>query len=146
MAFVHYHQRPVLDIDAEIRAFQNEINQLFRHTNPLDAQSFVPRAELSQTDDAVQIKWELPGLSKEEIEIEVTTDSVRVRGERKLDADATNDESRRSEFRYGNFDRTIGLPVEVNQGETTADYQNGILTLTLPKRVDEGSKVHRVEL
>ncbi|MEB3273118.1 MAG: Hsp20/alpha crystallin family protein [Prochlorothrix sp.] len=142
MTVIRY--RPFFDIDTELRTLQGEMNRLFGAINPLDDASFVPRAELSETQEHFQIRFELPGMSKEDLNVEVTPDSVRISGHRQEVTPADEALNHRSEFRYGAFERVIGLPAEVKHNETKATYENGILALTLPKRVAEDNAVHKV--
>lgn len=142
MAVIRY--RPFFDIDTELRTLQGEVNRIFGAINPLDDSSFVPRAELTETPESFQICFELPGIAKEDLNVEVTPDSVRVAGHRKAVKPTEEALNHRTEFRYGAFERVIGLPTEVQHNETQAQYENGILRLTLPKRVTEDKTVHKV--
>ena len=103
--------------------------------------SFVPSAEIEETEDTVYLRVELPGLNKQDIQVDVSAQSVSVRGDRKPKALADEETKRRSEFRYGSFQRTFGLPVRVKHTESKAAYENGILILTLPKTDAEKTKV-----
>ena len=107
--------------------------------------TFVPPAELEETDDALYLRVELPGLNKQDIQVDVSAESVAIRGDRNLPA---TDETvkRRSEFRYGNFQRTVSLPTRVQHTEAKAAYEDGILTLTLPKTEAEKTKVVTLNL
>lgn len=145
----------------EIDSMQREMNRLFDQLTTLPQQgslshafggSFVPSVALEETDEAVLLKLEVPGLKPEDLDVEVTADSVSIRGERRSE---TNTEARaearaeasgysRTEFRYGTFHRVIPLPTPVQNTEVTAHYQDGILSLTLPKTEDERNKVVRV--
>ena len=107
--------------------------------------SFVPSAEIEETDHAVYLRVELPGLNKQDIQIDVSAQSVSVRGDRTA-APVKEETKRRSEFRYGSFQRTFGLPVRVKHTEAKAAYENGILTLTLPKTDAEKTKVVTLSL
>lgn len=144
MAIVRY--RPLFDLDADIRTLQTEMNRLFKSASPWENNFFIPAAELSQTDEAVIVKFELPGIQKADLNVEVTADSVKIQGDRKAELSSEDDDSKRTEFRYGRFERILGLPVKVKNTEVQATYENGILTLTLPKQINEVNKVYKVEL
>lgn len=93
----------------------------------------VPAIELSSTADAVVLKAELPGIEAKDIDIEVTRDAVSLKGEYRHE---TTDEHRqiyRTELRYDSFHRVIPLPVEVSNTDATATFNQGVLTLTMPK-------------
>jgi HSP20 family protein len=141
MAIIHY--RPFFDIDAEIRTLQNEVNRMFGAVNPLDKATFIPAAELVETPENICLRFELPGVDKANLNVEVTPNSVRISGQRCAPSEegALN---QRSEFRYGSFERVVGLSQEVKHNETIADYSHGVLTLTLPKRIADHEVVHKV--
>ena len=107
---------------------------------------FVPAAESSEADEAFSLRLELPGLTAEDLDIQVTADSVSVRGERRSESTAEENGYSRTEFCYGTFDRQIALPGQVQNTAANADYTDGILTLTLPKAESEKNKVIKVEV
>ncbi|MBD2194505.1 MULTISPECIES: Hsp20/alpha crystallin family protein [Calothrix] len=125
---------------AEIATVQSQIDKIFED---LQAQTFkTPAAELTETDDALYLRLELPGVAAKDVDIEVTENAVKVVAERKLE----NQERTRSEFYYGKFQRVIPLKARIQNTNVTADYQDGILTLTLPKSEQEKNKVVKVNL
>lgn len=125
---------------AEMTTVQRQIDKLFED---LQAQTFkTPAAELTETDDALYLRLELPGVAAKDVDIEVTENAVKVVAERKLE----NQERTRSEFYYGKFQRVIPLKARIQNTNVTADYQDGILTLTLPKSEQEKNKVVKVNL
>ncbi|MEL4894144.1 Hsp20/alpha crystallin family protein [Crocosphaera sp. Alani8] len=136
----------------EMNALQREINQLFDEgllTNSdrsFKELSFAPSAELSETDDAVKLKLELPGINVEDVDIQATKEAVYITGERKKETKSEENGVTRSEFRYGKFSRSIGLPALVDNTNITAEYKEGILHLTLPKAEEEKNKVVKVSL
>lgn len=135
----------------EIDALHREMNRLFDDVfAPSPAwktfSGYTPAAELQEMDDAYQLKLELPGIKKDELDIQVTADSVAISGERKVDNKAENKDNVRSEFRYGSFQRVLATPGRINHQNVTADYQDGILVLTLPKAEEEKNKVVKVNL
>ena len=105
-----------------------------------------PKGELTQTDEEVLLKLELPGIDPKDINIEVTLDSVSISGERKQEHREELGEMTRSEFRYGKFQRVIPLPVKIDNTNTTAEYKDGILSLKLPKAEEEKNKVVKIKL
>ena len=145
MALIRY--QPFREFDA----IQKEMNRLFDSllstaSEGIDAYAFMPCAEMEETDDAIHLRLELPGIDPKELDVQVTTNSVSVSGERRSESRTTKDGVTRSEFRYGKFQRVIPLPVQVQNHETKADYKDGILHLTLPKAEKEKNKVFKVTL
>lgn len=108
--------------------------------------SFVPAAEMTETPEAIQLKLEIPGLEAEDLNVEVTADSVSISGERKSETKTEKDGATRTEFRYGKFHRIVPLPVSIDNKNVIAEYKDGILNLTLPKAEEEKNKVVKINL
>lgn len=135
----------------EIEALQHEINRLFdglapNRMGPLGSSRFFPAAELNETDDALDLKVEIPGMAPEDIDLEVSVDSVSISGERRSETKTDKDGVVRSEFHYGRFQRVIPLPARVHNTEVDAQYKDGILTLHMPKVESEQNRVVKVNL
>ncbi|MEO1592064.1 MAG: Hsp20/alpha crystallin family protein [Cyanobacteria bacterium J06632_22] len=136
-----------------------EIDALHRHMNrmvedtlaPVAGQvngftSFAPAVEMAESENAVQIKLELPGINPYDVNIEVTDRSVSISGERKSETTTEADGNTRSEFYYGSFRRIIPLSTRVQNTDAKADYTDGILHVTLPKAAEERNKVVKVDI
>ena len=95
--------------------------------------STVPAIDLYQTDEEVVVKAALPGLKADDVQITVTNDLLTLRGEFKWENGHKNATYHIREQRYGSFERSVSLPVDVQTNMAKADFQNGILTITLPK-------------
>ena len=95
--------------------------------------STVPAIDLYQTDEEVVVKAALPGLKADDVQITVTNDLLTLRGEFKWENGHKNATYHIREQRYGSFERSVSLPVDVQTDMAKADFQNGILTITLPK-------------
>ena len=125
----------------EINSVQRPIDQLFQEVLPTTSLVSRPPVEISVNEDSVELKIELPGVDIKDIDVEVSKQMVAINGQRQRPAEVEN-----SEFYYGKFSRLITLPVEVQNSQVTANYQDGILYLTLPKAVAEKNKVVKVNL
>jgi HSP20 family protein len=135
----------------EIDSLQKEMNRLFDTLAPTGngekpSLSFIPPAEMTETLDAVHLKLEIPGMTADDLNVEVTADDLIVNGERKSATKTEENGVTRSEFRYGKFHRQIPLPVRVNNTNVTAEYKDGILNVTLPKAEEEKNKVVKVSI
>ncbi|MCG9885191.1 MAG: Hsp20/alpha crystallin family protein [Cyanobacteria bacterium] len=108
--------------------------------------AIVPPAELEETPEALVLRIELPGFEKQDLSIEVTPQAVSISGDRKAPQRVSDNGIYRSEFRYGTFQRTIPLPKRVKNSEAAATYEQGILSLTLPKVDEERNTVVKVNL
>jgi HSP20 family protein len=135
----------------ELNALERYVNGLLGDTRVPSARSDrdfirVPAAELQDTDDAIHLKLELPGLEAKDLDIQVTEDAVHISGERKSETKTENNGTTKSEFYYGKFQRVIPLSVRIQNTNVTADYKDGILNLTLPKSEQEKNKVVKMNL
>ena len=95
--------------------------------------TWIPRVDVTETGKEVSLDVELPGLEKKDIKVEVKDSTLTISGERKQEKKTENAECCRVERRYEKFERTFGLPDNVKTDNVSAEYKNGILTLTLPK-------------
>jgi HSP20 family protein len=106
----------------------------------------LPRVNIYQTEKDVVLKAEIPGVSKEDLNIYVDEGLVRLAGQIKRDQDFKDENVFRSERYHGGFSRSIPLPVEVNTDEAKAQYSDGILSITLPKAQPERIKGRRIDI
>ncbi len=136
----------------EMSHLQRQLNRLFddalipENLGEFGNLSKVPAAELTETDDALNLKLEVPGMEAKDLDIEVTVEHVSISGERKSESKSEENGRTRSEFRYGKFSRVIPLPTKIQNTNVTAEYKDGILNLTLPKAEEEKNKVVKVNL
>jgi HSP20 family protein len=92
-----------------------------------------PAIELIDTPDDLQLRAELPGISRDDLDIQATRDAVMITGGRAYPKQGDRQTWLRSEFTYGKFRRLINLPTEINPDQIQANFHDGVLTLTLPK-------------
>lgn len=146
MALVRWN--PWREIDTLQRQFDRMFEDALTPMAQNEWKSFarVPAAELNETDDAIHLKLELPGVDAKELDIQVTENAVSVKGERKSETKSEDNGTTRSEFRYGTFQRVIPLPARIQNTQVQAEYKDGILNLTLPKSEQEKNKVVKVDL
>lgn len=100
----------------------------------------LPAVNIAEDPDAYRIELAAPGFDKDDFKVELEADQLRISAEKKTESNEENDRYTRREFSYSSFERRFNLPKSVNQENMKAAYQNGILTLTLPK-VDEAKKL-----
>ncbi len=136
---------------SEVDTLQRQMNRLFDRLMPTDGGermdfAFTPAAELEETDDAIHLKLEVPGLEKKDFNIEAAPESISISGERKSETRTEENGVTRSEFRYGKFQRVIPLPSQIQNDKVQAEYQNGILRLTIPKAESEKHRTVKVNL
>ena len=92
-----------------------------------------PALDLFEDKDSLIVKAELPGMKKEDIDVSLHDGALSISGERRSEAKREDAQTHRSERFVGGFHRTVTLPSPVDIGKVTAEYKDGILTVTLPK-------------
>ncbi len=135
----------------EIDSLQREMNRLFDALTPAvegrgNGVAFVPAAEIQEAPDAIYLKLEVPGMEAKDLDVQVTAEAVSISGDRRCETIERENGSTRSEFRYGKFQRVIPLPVRIQNHKVSAEYKNGILSLTLPKAEEEKHRVVKVNI
>lgn len=145
MALVRFGWEPFREVDTLQRQMNHLFDSLTATSEDVGA-SFVPPAELEETPEALHLKLEVPGMNREDIDVQVTADSIAISGERKVETRTEEKGVTRSEFRYGKFRRVIPLPIRVQNANVQGEYKDGILSLTLPKAEEEKNRVVKVNL
>lgn len=95
--------------------------------------SFTPRVDIVETDKAYEIQIAVPGIKKEEFTIDVNDRFLTISGERKVWKDRKEANVHVNEIQYGNFSRVFTLPETIDESQITAEYNNGILEVVIPK-------------
>jgi HSP20 family protein len=93
----------------------------------------VPAVDMYQTDNEVVVKAVLPGIKGDEVQINVTGEILTIKGETKHEEEKKEKSYHLREHRWGAFERSIALPTEVVADKAKAEFENGVLTVTLPK-------------
>jgi HSP20 family protein len=115
------------------QAMDQLFNDAFTRPVSMSGVSASPAIDLFQDNDNVVIKAALPGLKAEDVEISVTADVLSLRGEYKQESEQKEATYHIREQRYGSFERSVRLPTDVQTDKAKADFEDGILTITLPK-------------
>ncbi len=102
--------------------------------------------DVYQTEDAVVVKTSVPGLKPEEIEISVTGDTLTIKGETKAEEEVKEENYLRHERRYGAFSREVALPTGLLADKAEADFEHGVLTITIPKAEEVKAKTIEVKV
>ena len=92
-----------------------------------------PAVDMYQTDNDVVVNMAVPGIEPEDVQISVTGDTLTVKGEVKENTDNKEKAYHIREQRWGSFERVLTLPTDVKSEKATAEFENGVLTITLPK-------------
>ncbi len=113
------------------RLFETLFNQ--DQGEDIGTRSWAPPVDVSETEDAYVVKAELPGMSREDLDITLENNVLRIAGERKFDRDEKKENYHRIERSYGAFSRAFALPTQVDAEKVEATFKDGVLTVTVPK-------------
>ena len=106
----------------------------------------MPAMDLYEEKDEVVVKAELPGISKDDLDVTLTESTLTLKGEKKKEEEVKEKNFYRSERSSGSFVRTIDLPSEVKADQAKASFKNGVLEIRLPKTEDAKRKVTKVKI
>ncbi|MDY6862127.1 MAG: Hsp20/alpha crystallin family protein [Thermodesulfobacteriota bacterium] len=147
MNIIRWREKPWFEFDpfSEITKFKSEMNQLFESFRNRTTQEPVfpkvfPALNLTQDEHNLYIRTEIPGIKPDAIDINVTDDSITIKGERVINDQEENVNYHRSERESGYFRRVLGLPLKVESEKIEANYKDGILTIKAPKAAEEKPK------
>ena len=133
---------------ARLSAFQHEVDRLFdlpflgRESSR--TVGWTPTLDLHQDKDSLFVHAELPGMKKEDVTLSLHEGVLTLSGERRHEATPADKTTLRNERFFGRFERSITLPTPVDASRVSAAYENGILTVTLPKA--EAAKPRQIEI
>ena len=135
-----------------LQSFQDEMNRLFNQffqggtgeEAGWGVRTWAPPVDIYETDDALILKAELPGVSKDDVSIDIHQNTLILRGQRQHDAEVKEENYHRVERAYGTFQRSFMLPTLVDQEHVQATYTDGVLELRLPK--SEAAKPKRIAI
>ncbi len=136
---------PFLTLHHEMNRLFDNVFSRFDSTMPsvFNQMSAWPSVEVVETDKDIRIVAELPGMDEKDVEVSVSDDVLTICGEKKAEIDK---ERHFSERYYGRFERRIPLPFEVEDDRAEASFENGVLTVTLPKSPMAEAKTKRIEI
>ena len=131
----------------EAAAMHTELSRLMNglfDSSGRQPQAWVPTLDVWETDDAVHYAFDLPGIPKDRITLEVEDGALTVSANREREQKVEGEGFQRFERRYGSFSRTVGLPQGVSEDEIKASYEDGVLEVRVPK--PEQPKPKRIEI
>jgi HSP20 family protein len=102
--------------------------------------------DMHETDDDVVVKAEIPGLDSDDLDITITGDTLTIKGETKAEEEIEEDNYIYRQRCYGRFSRSLAIPTAIKAGQATADYEDGVLRLTLPKAEEVKPKAIEVQV
>jgi HSP20 family protein len=133
-----------------LSTLHDQVNRLFNETvlrgqgEDSALTTWSPAVDIYETENELVVKADLPDVSEKDIDVRVENNLLTIRGERKFEKSVSEDNYLRVERSYGTFSRSFSLPNAVNAEAIHAEYNNGVLTVTMPKR--EESKPRQVKV
>lgn len=136
----------------DLLSLQDRMNRLFEENltrnkvfeEALTTGRWSPVVDIYETDESVILKVELPGMTKDDITIEINENNLILKGERTFQKDIKEENYHRIERSYGTFSRSFTLPDTVDRDNVNANFKDGILEITIPKI--EGAKPKQIEI
>jgi HSP20 family protein len=130
---------------------QEQVNRLFgkvleRAGEESNLTTWAPAVDIYETEHELVVEADLPEVDPKDLDIRVENNLLTIRGERKFEKKVNEDNYLRIERAYGSFSRSFSLANTVNSEAIKADYQNGVLTLTIPKREEAKPKQIKVNV
>jgi HSP20 family protein len=134
-----------------VSTLQEQINRLFndafeRTEGESNLTAWAPAVDIAENEHGLTVKADLPGVDGKDLDIRVENNVLTIRGERKFEKKVNEDNYLRVERAYGSFSRSFSLANTVNPEGIKADYQNGVLTLAIPKREEAKPKQIKVNV
>jgi HSP20 family protein len=136
----------------DLVTLQDRMNRLFdesvRNVRPgdeaLSSAIWSPAVDIYETEDEVVVKAELPEVNQKDIDVQIENSTLTLRGERKFNKETKKENFHRIERAYGSFSRSFTLPSTIDQEKIRADYRDGILKISMPKREETKPKQIKV--
>lgn len=139
----------------EIATLQDRLNSIFSEfARPVVADgqenpamgSFVPAVDVYEDAQALKLQLEIPGVKQEDLDIRLENQTLTIKGERKLETNAKQENFHRIERRFGSFVRTFTLPQTIDTDAVTACYDAGVLTISLAKKAEAKPRQVKIEV
>jgi Molecular chaperone (small heat shock protein) len=131
MTLLKYNPFDLQDFPAGIRLLQDTVNRMLSETT---SRPWVPAVDILETEDELVLKADVPEVELDDIDIRLENGTLTLKGERKFEKNEQHKGYHRIERSYGSFVRYFTLPESIDPERVRADYKNGVLTVTLPKK------------
>ncbi len=134
---------------SEMESLRHQMDRMFDELAGMNRQTspnWTPAIEIQDREECLVLRAEIPGVEAKDLDIQVAREAVAISGEHRYENKAQEQGFFKTELRYGSFQRTIPLPVAVENNQVQAEFKDGILKLTLPKAQEAKHKVVKVSL
>ena len=135
-----------------LNTLQEQVNRLFEdsfsrsRSGHAELASWAPAVDVYETENELVVKADLPDVQEKDIDVRVENNTLTIRGERKFSNEVQDDNYLRIERAYGTFTRSFSLPNTVNTEAIKADYRNGVLSVSMPKREETKPKQIKISV
>jgi HSP20 family protein len=131
--------------------FQNEMNRLFSSYPAANQEealtgAWAPQVDIYEDADGIRLHADLPGIEQKDLDIQVDSGTLTLKGERRLVNEAKKENYHRIERSYGMFSRSFSLPDYADTEHVEASFKNGVLEVKIPKRAEKKPKQIKVEV
>ena len=136
----------------EFATLQDRVNRVFRESyrggqdESLTTSTFAPAVDVYEDEHNVTLKIEVPGIEEKDLDVRVENHTLTVKGERKLEKEEKEENFHRIERRYGSFVRNFAVPQTIDTESVAANYDAGVLTVTLNKKAEAKPKQVKVAI
>lgn len=156
------HHPPVDRLSSPIARLQGEMDRMFEQfftgfgLSPFRQEGFLPGSltsgllkptlDIGANEREYTISVEVPGVEQQDVKIEITGNTLTIRGEKKQEKEEKEKNFYRMERSYGSFQRVLSLPEDADQEKISATFRNGVLTVTMPRRELPRAEVKKIEI
>jgi HSP20 family protein len=137
----------------DLATMQNRMNRFVRESyspegpeEALTTTSFAPPVDIYEDEHTIAVKMEVPGIDEKDIDVRIENNTLTVHGERKIEKEEKEENFRRVERQYGSFTRSFTLPSSVDTGQVNANYDKGVLKISLAKKAEAKPKQIKVNV
>jgi HSP20 family protein len=137
----------------DLATMQNRLNRFVRESyspegpeEALTTTSFAPPVDIYEDEHTIAVKMEVPGIDEKDIDVRIENNTLTVHGERKIEKEEKEENFRRVERQYGSFTRSFTLPSSVDTGQVSANYDKGVLKISLAKKAEAKPKQIKVNV
>lgn len=129
------------------REMERMVDSVGGGTREINGQRMVgPEVNISESDEAFHLEFDLPGVKKEDLDLTFQKGRLILRGERRSEKEEKGQRFRRVEKRYGSFERSLALPENIDSENIQAQFENGVLELTIPKDLKGPEQRKRIDI
>lgn len=137
--------RPIQELRREIDRILQDFFGKGGLTERFEGIEWIPAIDVSETDNEIIVKVDIPGVNPEDMEISLSDNVLLIKGEKKKEEEKKENFYRMERY-YGSFMRAIQLPCEVEEDKISAIYKNGVLKIVLPKKPEEKKKIIKINV